>query len=59
MSPGKLQRERGELRGISMKIEKTEHPRPKLSILQRLPSQPVVRLPRQQAEDAASPLLLP
>ena len=33
MSPGELQRERGELRGISMKTEKTEHSHPELSIL--------------------------
>jgi GGDEF domain-containing protein len=49
---------RGELRGISMKTENPEHSPPELSTLQRLPSQPVVRLPRQQAEDTASPLLL-
>jgi GGDEF domain-containing protein len=49
---------RGELRGIIIKIETPEHSPPELSTLQRLPPQPVVKLPRQQTEDTDSPPLL-
>jgi GGDEF domain-containing protein len=37
---------RGELRGITIKTEKPEHSPPKLSTLQLLPRQPVVKVPR-------------
>ena len=49
---------RGELRGIIIKTEKPEHSPSELSTFQRLPQQPIVKLPRQQTEDTASPLLL-
>ena len=49
---------RGELRGIIIKTEKPEHSPSELSTFQRLPRQPMVKLPRQQTEDTASPLLL-
>jgi len=49
---------RGELRGITIGTKKPEQPAPELNTLQRLPRQPVVKLPRKQAEDIASlPLL--
>jgi GGDEF domain-containing protein len=49
---------RGELRGITIKTEKPEPSPPELNSLRRLPRQPVVRLLRQQTQDAASPPLL-
>jgi GGDEF domain-containing protein len=55
---GKGEIARGELRGITMKIEKPEHSPPELRTLRRLPRQPVANLPRKQTEDTASPLLL-
>ena len=55
---GRAEIARGELRGITIKPVKPEHLPPKLNIVPRLPRQSVVTLPRQQTEDAASPLLL-
>jgi GGDEF domain-containing protein len=48
---------RGELRGITIRTEKTEFTTG-IEPLQRLPRQPTVKLPRQQGEDTASPPLL-
>lgn len=55
---GKGEIARGELRGITIKIEESEHSPPELRTLRRLPRQPVAKLPRQRAEDTALPLLL-
>ncbi len=45
---------RGELRGIIVKTEKTEHSPHRF---QRLPQPPVVKVARQRTEDTASPTL--
>jgi GGDEF domain-containing protein len=55
---GKGEIARGELRGITIKIEESELSLTELRPLRRLPRQPVANLPRKQTEDTDSPLLL-
>ena len=55
---GKGEIARGELRGITIEIEKPEHSPPELRTPRLLPRQSVANLPRKQTEDTASPLLL-
>jgi len=55
---GKGEIARGELRGITIKIEESELSLTELRPLRRLPRQPVANLPRKQTEDTDFPLLL-
>jgi len=55
---GKGEIARGELRGITIEIEESEHSPAEFRTLRRLPRQPFANLPRKRTEDTASPLLL-
>ena len=45
---------RGELRGITIKVEKTGTLNSRISTLQRLPQQPVIKPTQKHSEDKAS-----
>jgi len=49
---------RGELRGITIKTAKPEHSPSELALSSGYLGQPIVKLPRQQTEQTAPPLLL-